>query len=195
MKRRTDWDRLRRPALLLMASLLLAAMTAGLSAWFRSDSAETLRRVSVVRDAAFQRLRTLEQQQRDIAAFQAPFLVLQERGLIGPESRLAWIETIQSAQQVRRLLAASYEIEAQQAVAAPVELAGYRLRGSRMQLHLGLLHELDLFMFLDDLRHAGIYSMEDCRMRRVALPPSTTEAPRLLADCTLVWLTLEGGQP
>jgi hypothetical protein len=186
-----DWETLRKPALLLAATVALAAFAVGLSTWFRNEGAATLQRASVVRDAAFQRLRSIELQQRDIAAFGARFATLQERGLVGPESRLAWIETIQSAQQYRRLLSASYEIEAQQAVAAPVDLAGYQLRASRMHLHLGLLHELDLFMFMDDLRHAGVYTTEDCRVRRVPNPASTAGTARLLADCTLVWLTLE----
>lgn len=191
MRTAIDWETLRKPALLLAATVVVAALAVGLSTWFRNEGAATLQRATVVRDAAFQRLRSIELQQRDIAAFGARFAALQERGLVGPESRLAWIETIQSAQQYRRLLSASYEIEAQQAVAAPVDLAGYQLRASRMHLHLGLLHELDLFMFLDDLRHAGVYTIEDCRMRRVPNPASTAGTARLLADCTLVWLTLE----
>ena len=195
MMTRAEWSTLRRPAGMLAGALLLSMLAVALSGWFRSEGSQRLQRASVVRDTAFQRLRSVEQQQRDIAAFQAPFVALQERGLVGPESRLAWIETIHSAQQYRRLPSASYEIEPQQALAAPVPLAGYQLRASRMQLHLGLLHELDLFLFLDDLRNAGAYTIEDCRIRCIPIPAGTPAAPRLLADCTLVWVTLDGGQP
>jgi hypothetical protein len=192
---RQEWATLRRPAAMLGAALMLSLVAVGLSGWFRKEGADKLERASVVRDTAFQRLRSVEQQQRDIATFQAPFLALQERGLVGSESRLAWIETIQSAQQYRRLPSASYEIEPQQMVSAPMRLAGYQLRASRMQLHLGLLHELDLFHFMDDLRTAGAYTTEDCRIKRVPVPAPTAAAPRLLADCTLVWVTLDGGRP
>lgn len=193
MKRQGEWASLRRPALILGASLLLFLLTVGISGLMRSAGSEALQRASVVRDAAFQRLRMVEQQQRDIAVFQGPFQALQERGVVGAEQRLAWIETIQGAQQYRQLLSASYEIEPQQLVQAPIPLAGYQLRASRMQLHLGLLHEMDLFLFLEDMRTAGAYVAEDCRIKRVPTPASTAGAPRLLADCTLVWLTLDGG--
>jgi hypothetical protein len=195
MRSRSDWASLRRPALFLAAALLVSLLAAGLSAWFRSDSEEAKQRATIVRDAAFQKLRAVEQQQRDIAQYQAPFLRLLERGLVGPEPRLAWIETIQSAQQYRGLPSASYEIEPQQAVQAPMALGGYQLRASRMHLHLGLLHELDLFHFLEDLRTAGAYTTEDCRIKRIPAPASTAGAPRLTADCTLVWVTLDGGRP
>ena len=67
----------------------------------------------------------------------------------------------------------------------------YQLRGSRMQLHLDLLHELDLLNLLDDLRQAGYFAVQECTLKRNGAggpPAGATSA--LSADCSLLWLTL-----
>ncbi|MFP5393019.1 MAG: hypothetical protein ACLGI6_15970, partial [Gammaproteobacteria bacterium] len=121
---------------------------------------------------------------------------LQAAGLIGNENRLAWIEAIRRIQQNRKLVSASYEIEPQQAIAAepPLVFGKYQLRGSRMRVELGMVHELDMFNFIDDLRTVGLFTVQDCEIKRNDVPAEAVGIARFTATCTLVWLTL-GGAP
>jgi hypothetical protein len=49
---------------------------------------------------------------------------------------------------------------------------------------------MDLFNLLDDLRAAGLYTVQDCRIKRLEVAPDAAVAPRLTSDCTLAWVTL-----
>ena len=62
-----------------------------------------------------------------------------------------------------------------------------------MRVQLGLLHEDDLFRFLDTLaqRALGKFSVERCTLRRAAPAVQTDPAkPNLEAECELLWLTI-----
>jgi hypothetical protein len=183
---------LRRPLAVFVAALLLAALVGGVSLYLRRGQERLLARAEAAHSAALFKLQNTERERSEIRAYQPRFLNLVARGLVGQENRLAWIDAIRRSQATRRLLAVSYEIEPQQVVnlSAPVALGDYQLRASRMQLHMGLLHELDLFNLLDDLRAAGLFTVQDCRIKRLEVPPDAGLVPRLTADCTLAWLTL-----
>jgi hypothetical protein len=148
------------------------------------------------RDAARSRFLYAESEKQEIRAYQPLFVELQRRHFVGAENRLDWLDAIRQIQERRRLLPVTYEIDPQQ----PYKLAGrlatgdYQLRGSRMTVHLDLLHELDLFNFLVDLRHYGVFTVQRCSVKRIASPgnaaPASGPAPNLSSDCTLHWLTL-----
>lgn len=183
---------LRRPLLLFLLSLAAAALMVGVSNWVRSDRLQQLETTRVRHDEALARLQSAEREMEEIRLYQPRFLQLQAAGMIGTENRLAWVETIRQSQQARKLLSVTYEIEPQQLVnlSAPIALGDYQLRASRMILHAALLHEMDLFTLLDDLNTAGLYTVQDCRIRRTEAPAEVALSPRMAADCTLVWLTL-----
>lgn len=182
----------RRPALLFAAVLALSALAVGISSKAAADNEQRLAAAARVREQAWSRLRNVASEQQDIQTYQPRFVALRGAGLIGAENRLGWVETVRQAQAQRKLPSVSYDIEPQQAVTMdqPLELADYQLRASRMQLHMGLVHEMDLFGLLDDLRAVGLYSVEDCKLRRAPIQGEAGLAPRVLGECTLVWLSL-----
>ncbi|MFD2367227.1 hypothetical protein [Pseudoduganella sp. GCM10020061] len=189
---RDEFSFLRRPLLLFLATLASAVLLVGVSDWIRSARAQELESVRARHDQALARLQSAEKELQEIRTYQPRFLQMQAAGLVGVENRLAWIETIDRSQQMRKLLSVSYEIEPQQwvSLSAPMAMGEYQLRASRMMLRAGLLHEMDLFNLLDDLNHAGLYTVQDCRMRRTEVPAEAGLSPRITADCTLVWVTL-----
>ena len=180
------------PARLCAGVLLGAALLVGAASWYGARQASALAQAAQVRAAAAGRFQNVESEKQDIAVYQPRFVELQAGGLIGDENRLAWIEAIKSIQGNRKLVSASYDIEPQQALvfAAPMALGDYQLRASRMRVELGLVHELDLFHFIDDLRGAGRFTVQDCRIKRTDAPAESIGVARLGANCTLVFLTL-----
>jgi hypothetical protein len=183
------------PARLCAALLLGAALLVGAASWYAARQAQALAQAVQVRAAAAGRFQNVESEKQDIALYQPRFAQLRAGGLIGDENRLAWIEAIKSIQDQRKLVSASYDIEAQQALvfAAPMAFGDYQLRASRMRVELGLVHELDLFRFIDDLRGAGRFTVQDCTVKRNDVPADAIGVARLTARCTLLFLTL--GKP
>ena len=64
---------------------------------------------------------------------------------------------------------------------------------SSMKVRLALLHEEDLFGFLNDLRASGnaYYSVRDCTLSRTGVPPTAPNlAARVNADCDIDLITV-----
>jgi hypothetical protein len=135
----------------------------------------------------------VDAEKRDIRNFQQRFVALSQRGLVGEERRLDWLDAIRQTQEELKLPPLSYEIEPQQTVQleAPLDLGELQLRGSRMRLHMELLHELDLFNFFQSLRERSYFAVQDCTIKRLGVVAGTPGASSLGADCTLNWITLD----
>lgn len=199
-----------RGALLCFALTLLASVVLlSLSAAYRMREAQQLYLAQQTRTAAATLFNHAEAEKQEIRAYEPQFLALRQRGLIGEENRLAWIDAIRRSQEQRKLLPISYDISPQQGlqVPMPVMMGQYHLRGSRMRLQMDLLHEMDLLNLLDDLRQAGYFAVQDCTLKRHSMagagaaPGNATDAmaPALGAECELLWLTVDRtptpGQP
>lgn len=182
-----------RPAVLTFVAAACISLGCVLGThWQLRDARLAEHRAHATRDAARSSDAYVESEKQEIRAYQPLFLDLRRRHVVGAESRLDWVEAIRTIQERRRLLPLTYEIEPQQ----PYKLEGrlqtgdYQLRGSRMTLHMNLLHEGDLLDFLGDLRQHGVFTVQQCQLRRAATAPNAAPTAGLAADCTLNWLTL-----
>ena len=185
-----------RRALLCCAAIVgISLLALHLASDYRDRQAQRLDLAQKERRAAAARFNQVETEKLEMRAFAPRFQALQRRGLIGEENRLDWIDAIRLSQQQRHLLPLSYEISAQQVLKVPLPLTmgQYQLRGSKMQLHMDLLHEMDLLNFFDDLRQAGYFAVQDCALKRGG-GASAGQSASLSADCSLLWLTL-GDRP
>lgn len=193
-----EFSQVRTALLVFLATLACSVGAIVFSRWALHDAQASQTRAQQLRNEARQRYVNVETEKQEIAIYQPQFAVLRERGLIGQENRLEWVEAIRQVQEQRRLLPISYEIAPQQPVVMEpaLDLGGYSMRGSRMKLHMELLHEGDLFSLLSDLRARSHYTVQDCSIKRAAsggnpaAAPDAPLAPALSADCTLNWLTL-----
>lgn len=190
-----EFSLLRNAVLVFLATLAISLAAIAASAWHLRRAHLEEAAALLERDGARSRLAHAETEKEEIRLYQPQFVELRRRGLVGPERRLDWVEAIRQIQEQRRLLPLTYEIEVQQPYRLETALptGDYALLGSRMALHMDLLHELDLLNFLSDLRLAGTFAVQDCVIRRAAAaasPAAGVLAPTLNADCTLNWLTL-----
>jgi hypothetical protein len=187
-----EFAQIRTAVLTLAGAVTLALTGVLLSAMGRQDASATLEHNQRLRDIAVARYAQVDNEKRDIRDFQQRYVQLRQRGLVGDERRLEWLDAIRQVQETLKLPPLSYEIEPQQTVqlAAPLDLGDFQLRGSRMRLHMELLHELDLFNFLQDLRARSYFAVQDCSIRRLGVVEGTPGASTLGADCTLNWITL-----
>ncbi|CDG82739.1 hypothetical protein [Janthinobacterium agaricidamnosum] len=184
---------IRRPLLCCALAVPGAIAAIGVSNHYLHQQDDRLKQAQQARNAASERFNHVENEKQDIRTFQPAYVALQQKNLLGAENRLDWIEVIHRSQQQRKLLPITYDIDAQQVFKtdARVAMGPYQLRGSKMELHMDLLHEMDLFHFLDDLRQRNYFAVQQCTIKRNSAVEQTALAPHLSADCTLVWLTLE----
>jgi hypothetical protein len=187
-----EFGQIRRAAVIFAGTLGIAGAAVFASYWHMDHARSAEAYAQARRDDARSRLTHAETEKAEIRLYQPQFLELRRKGLIGDERRLDWVEAIRQIQQRRRLLPLSYEIEPQQPYLLETQLSmgDYQLRGSRMALRMDLLHELDLFHFLTDLRQVGTFTVQDCVIRRASNAGTAPLAPTLNAECTLNWVTL-----
>lgn len=188
----SDFARIRRAALTFAATTGVAVLALVLSHSYQQEAREMEARAWRSRNDAHARMLYAETEKEEIRRFQPAFLALQRKGLAGEERRLDWVESIRQIQEQRGLLPLTYQIDPQQPyqLELPLPSGDYQLRGSRMKLHMELLHEMDLFNFLADLRQRGYFAVQDCSLRRTAAAAAAPQTALLSSDCTLNWLTL-----
>lgn len=190
MIRRQDLHLLRWPLLLAVALIAFGGAAVWL-AQIRADAATRAHEVAQQQyraaNARLQRARTDEHTVRDAIA---RYDVLARQGLIGPERRLEWVETLDAARRRQGIDSISYEILPQQPLDTP---AGQSLQWmeSRMRLTLQVRHAGVLLGLLDALHEvdSALVLPQACRMAR------RTDGAGLDGECELRWLTLHAGAP
>ena len=190
-----DWQVLRGVSLVWAATLVLCACLVGASHYFfnRMERAYFNQKDQLVTIRA--KYRALDDSRRVMERYLPKFRRFEERGIVGPERRLDWIETVRRAAEQTRLPSFRYQITAQ----APHDLHSvsptgvYRAYASEMQVELGLLHEGDLLSLLADLetRTTGLFRVGECRIKRAraTLGRDPTRS-NLSATCGIDWLTI-----
>lgn len=194
------FGQIRTAALAALAAVIIGATLVALTAAQRRAADDDLQQARRLRDSAHSRYAHVDNEKRDIRTFQQRYVELRQRGLIGEERRLDWVDAIRQVQEDLQLPPLSYQIAPQQPVRleAALDLGDYQLRGSRMHLHMELLHEMDLFDFLAGLHARGFFAAQDCSLKRLATaaggqlnqPGQAAPGGNLGVDCTLNWITM-----
>lgn len=199
---RPVWAALRLPAIVLALTLAAAAAIVHLSDQTMQQTRAHLEQLKMAQMLARQQFLKSGEEMNTIVRYLADYQRLRQRGFIGAEHRIDWLDALAAANRQARLFGVEYNIEAQQAYAG--ELPGkaqLRLRQSAMKLRLRLLHEDDLARFLGSLaaQRAGVFSVNDCDLQRTTPGAAPTrphsDQPNLQAECQLVWYTLDEPQP
>ncbi len=187
-----DFPLVRKAFIILAASLLSSMALVGAGKALLTEQQNGMNQAQTQRNDALNKRRQAEQDNLEIHDYQPKFMTLRARGFVGEEKRLDWMEQIKSIRESRNLFPISYEISAQQVfqVSPEVSLGSLELRGSKIKLQMGLLHEGDLLNFLDDLSSKEFYTVRECTVKRADGVPKDAQSPRLAAECILYWLTL-----
>jgi len=183
--------------------LVLAAILAGVvGAIYYTDQLAARARSDLSRQQAqLQEARSRLQRSGDekdlIVRYLGSFGQLQRRGFVGEEQRINWLDALRRANQQADLFGVDYEISAQKPYpyAADLDPGRIQLNQSVMKLRLRLLHEEDLLRFLGLLSRqgVGIYTVEQCSMKRLDTRGVIRYQPNLAAECELAWITARIG--
>ena len=124
---------------------------------------------------------------------------LERAGFIGEEQRINWLDGLRIANQQADLFGVTYQIgtQAPYAYAAQYNPGPITLSQSVMKLDFRLLHEADLMRFLAALSRqgGGIFSVDQCMLKRIDNRGVIRYQPNLTAECDLSWITARVGAP
>jgi hypothetical protein len=199
---RDDLKRLRMPLAAAIVLLALGAACLITSGYFLDAAKAAQNATKLSRVAAQERVSRVSEEEREIRDDLVYFEQMRQRGVVGEQSRLDWIESIARIKNERKLFEIRYNFEAQKPLDYPglVATGGAEFVVSRLKLNMLLLHEGDLLNFLADLQ-AGIkahVSVRNCtvtRMERGAAPSATSLQPRLRAECQVDLVSVRGIKP
>ena len=187
-----DWNYVRRHTLVPGATMLVMALVMVASIWMHRGQLEFHTQVSVNQDAMHEDYDSLVYRRRLVDRYHHRYQRFYELGFVGNESRLDWIETLRETSLELTLPRVSYAIEPQLQVVAPVDsiLAGedIRIHRSHLQLEVGLLHEMDLLRFFDELQRnaPGLITVDRCDMTwQGERGKSPKVGANILADCSI----------
>ncbi len=151
------------------------------------------------RRAAQEKLSRATQEEREIREKLVDYRRLLDRGIIGDEQRLDWVDTIGQIKAARRIYDIKYAISPQKTFELPGAGAGassgdVEFRVSELKLDMMLLHEEDMLAFLDDLQrqlktHVMVRSCTVQRLDRGGVDRPGA-GPRLRAECYVDLVTI-----
>ena len=195
-----DWPVLRGAVVVTLGALLVSgAMLAG-SHFFLEGMRQAYEQDRRQFQQASRRYIALDDEEQQIRSYLPRLESLIERGILGAEHRLDWMEALRGANARLRLAGLRYDIHPQQIFQPEslLNLGDFRVYASRMEISAGLLHEEDLLRLLDQIdRHAlGTFTVDSCVLTRVTESVAADASrPNVSARCEVLWLTLrQAGQ-
>ena len=195
-----DWAILKKPLVILCVCFVIASALIGSSYYFNSSLEKEYKNNKSVFQSISRRYLDVDQEEKVLRENYPEFVKLYNKGIIGQEKRLNWIESLRQAGEIINLPSLSYSIESQEEHVPEytVNYSGYSLYRSSMELSLGLLHEGDLFKLIDYINKNadGVYTISECRLRKNGNIQYEKDRANVTASCVLYWITIDlaGGQ-
>ena len=197
MPSREEWRQL-RPALLILGLVICSvSLMLGYSGQQATQAQLALQAQQHQQLEAQHRLQAAAAEKAMLAQYLPVYQGLVQRGFIGEERRMDWIEALHTLHTQHQLFDIRYRIHPQEIYQTAPGLPSV-LHRSRMQIDMPLLHEGDLLSILAALErgpHAP-FLLRDCVMKRTLA--GSPLAPNLNASCEIDWLTASTplrGQP
>jgi hypothetical protein len=186
----------------LRGALLLLVMVAGAGAAAVYASLKYVHAQRIATRAAEQqaadarkRVRFVRNEKEDLQIYYPKYQALMERGVVGLDRRLDWVEAVEALGKRHGLFSLRYSLGAQKPLDVPAAAParpGFEISVSPMSLEIAALHEGQLLDFLDSLRQEikGLGLLERCTMERTGSLRELRFAPQIKATCTVGWVTL-----
>lgn len=192
-----DLQALRNPLLVLLAVLLVAAVAIYTTEQLTVSAQRQLRQQQNQLKEARTRLQKSGDEKDIIVRHLDGFRQLQRTGFVGDEQRINWLDGLRLTNQQADLFGVDYQIGAQKPYqyAAAFSPGQIDLNESVMRLRFRLLHEEDMMRFFSILarQNAGIFTIDQCSMRRIDTGGVIRYQPNVTAECELSWITAKVG--
>ena len=194
-----DLQALRTPLLVLAGVALLCALAVYYSGRLMITARQQLAQQQIQFKDARTRLQKSGEEKDIIVRYIDGFRQLERSGFVGEEQRINWLDGLRVANQQADLFGVDYQIGAQRpyAFASEFNPGPLALNQSIMRVRFRLLHEGDLERFFDSLARqgTGIFTVDQCSLRRIDTRGVIRYQPNVNAECDLSWITVRVGAP
>jgi len=192
----SDWKKLQIPLAILGGIVVVVVVCIVFAQQYKADQEQALLTQQNQLNAARQRYQSSGLEKEIITEFLPQYQVLINKGFVGEERRIEWVERLREQHKNHKLFGIKYSIKQQEKYtpAFATNLGGFTLSRSIMQFELDMLHEGDLLQLTESLSgaNAAALILRDCEITRLneggALSAQLTA--NLHAQCELDWLTL-----
>jgi hypothetical protein len=191
-----DWKKLQIPLTILGGIVVVVVVCIVFAQQYKADQEQALLTQQNQLNAARQRYQSSGLEKEIITEFLPQYQALINKGFVGEERRIEWVERLREQHKNHKLFGIKYSIKQQEKYtpAFATNLGGFTLSRSIMQFELDMLHEGDLLQLTESLSgaNAAALILRDCEITRLneggALSAQLTA--NLHAQCELDWLTL-----
>jgi len=192
-----DLKALQFPLIALVCVVLLAAGAVYYSDALLDQSQKKLAQEQKQLKEARTRLQRSGDEKEVIVQYLGGYQQLERGGFAGEEKRINWLDALRLANQQAELFGVEYQISTQKPYpyAAEFNPAPLTLAESAMKLRVRLLHGDDLMRFFNALarQNAGLFLIDECKVRRLDTGGVIRFQPNLMAECELSWVTAKPG--
>jgi hypothetical protein len=194
-----DLQALKNPLLVLASVALLCALAVYYSGRLMITARQQLAQQQLQLKDARTRLQKSGEEKDIIVRYIDGFRQLERSGFVGDEQRINWLDGLRVANQQADLFGVDYQIGAQRpyAFASEFNPGPLALNQSIMRVRFRLLHEGDLERFFGSLarQDTGIFTVDQCTLRRIDTRGVIRYQPNVNAECDLSWITVRVGAP
>ncbi|MBA3695977.1 MAG: hypothetical protein H0W85_04265 [Methylotenera sp.] len=190
-----DWQKLKAPLLTLFGVLVGMALLIGFAHYYSEQQQKALENQKNQLNAARQHYLSSGSEKDIITEYLPKYQKLINKGFVGEERRIEWVDELRSEHQQHKLFGIKYNISQQEEYKPTFTLnfGGFALHRSVMKLELDMLHEGDILKLMESMaaKDAAPFMLRDCEI--VRLNNSTTFnqlIPNLHAQCNVDWLTI-----
>jgi len=191
-----DWKKLQTPLVVLGVVIAVVVACIVFAQQYKTEQELALLNQQNQLNAARQRYQSSGLEKEVITAYLPQYQTLINKGFVGEERRIEWVESLREQHKNHKLFGIKYSIKQQEKYtpAFVPNQGGFTLNRSVMQFELDMLHEGDLLQLTESLSKANVAELmlRDCEITRLnesgAL--SSQLIANLHAQCELDWLTL-----
>lgn len=196
-----DWRKLQTPLVILGVVVIGIVLLFALADSYTSSQSLALQTQQNQLNAARQRYQSSGAEKEMITEYLPQYQALINKGFVGEEKRIEWVEALRSQHKALKLFDIKYSISQQsdyKPIFAP-NLGRFVLHRSTMKFDLDMLHEGDILQLTESLstNEAAPFMLRDCEITRLNSGSALSNQliANLHAQCEMDWLTLREPAP
>jgi hypothetical protein len=190
-----DWNKLRFPILGLGCAMIAVGLLVSFADQYRTKKDMSLLAEQRLYNKAQQKFESSGLEKETIIRYLPEYNDLVNKGFIGEERRIEWIERLRQIHGRYNLFSIDYSIGQQERYKPTFvsQTGNHVMNRSVMELKLDMLHEGDLINLLEDLHEdTPPFIVRDCEITRPIGAEINTQrvVANLKAVCEIDWITL-----
>jgi hypothetical protein len=191
-----DWQKLQTPITVLVIVLAIMIGLIVSAHHFSATQQQILVTQQNQLNSARQRFQSSGMEKDTIIRYLPIYQGLINKGFIGEERRIEWVDDLRAQHQKHKLFGIKYSIAQQEDFKpsfAP-NLGGFTMHRSVMKIDLDMLHEGDILQLTESLGagNTSPFMLRDCEIIRLGNSSAMSNQliANLHAQCELDWITL-----